>query len=193
MYFLKRYYGDLISLLSIDDIQNRLYELSNKISECSDNGGTVYVIGNGGSAATASHVSVDLTKNAKIRSMNFNEADLITCLSNDYCYEDWVTEALKLYSESDSDLIILISCSGASKNLINAAKWACEFDRSLVTLTGMISNNDLIMSNSGGLNLWVNSKSYNQIEIVHHAWLLSVVDLLIGNSEYPATPLGYKK
>ena len=68
----------------------------------------------------ASHVSVDLTKNAKIRSINFNESDLLTCLSNDYGYENWMSKALEFYS-TKGDLIVIISSSGESKNVISAA------------------------------------------------------------------------
>ena len=83
------------------------------------------IFGNGGSAAIASHVSVDLTKNANIRSVNFNEADLITCFSNDYGYERWVEKAIDFYAD-DKDVLILISSSGKSLNMINACKAARE-------------------------------------------------------------------
>ena len=56
-------------------------------------GKKVIIAGNGGSAAMASHVAVDFTKAAGIRAINFNEADLITCFSNDYGYEHWVAQA----------------------------------------------------------------------------------------------------
>ena len=59
----------------------------------------IMIFGNGGSAAIASHVSVDLTKNAKIRCVNYNEADLITCFANDYGYENWVKQALKFLND----------------------------------------------------------------------------------------------
>ena len=82
----------------------------------------IIFIGNGGSSAISSHISVDLSKNAKIRSINFNEADLITCLSNDYGHENWMEAALNIYCDKD-DLVVLISSSGRSLNIINAAKW----------------------------------------------------------------------
>ena len=66
------------------------------------------IFGNGGSAAIASHFSVDLTKTANIRSVNYNEADLITCFSNDYGYERWVEKAVDFYGDAN-DLIIVIS------------------------------------------------------------------------------------
>ena len=64
-----------------------------------DNQRKIIIIGNGGSAAMASHVSVDLTKNAGIKAINFNEADLLTCFANDYGYEHWVSQALKFYAD----------------------------------------------------------------------------------------------
>ena len=74
------------------------------------------IFGNGGSAAISSHVSIDLTKNAKIRTLNFNEADLITCFSNDFGYEKWVEKAVEYYHQKN-DILILISSSGESRNV----------------------------------------------------------------------------
>ena len=73
-------------------------------------------MGNGGSAAITSHVSVDLTKNAKIRSINFNESDLLTCLSNDYGYDKWMSKALEFYS-TKGDLIVIIQAQVSLKML----------------------------------------------------------------------------
>ena len=81
----------------------------------------VIIFGNGGSAAISSHVSVDLTKNAGIRSINFNEADLLTCFSNDYGYKKVFSKSLEFYADK-SDVVIIISASGRSKNLLEAAK-----------------------------------------------------------------------
>ena len=100
----------------------------------------VILVGNGGSAAMASHVSVDLTKMCKIRSVNFNEADLITCFSNDYGYENWVQKALSSYADK-GDLLICISSSGESKNIINGAKFAKKIGCKVVTLTGFDKKN----------------------------------------------------
>ena len=81
------------------------------------------IFGNGGSAAIASHFSVDLTKNAKIRCTNYNESDLLTCFSNDYGYEKWVEKSIDFFSDP-GDVVILISSSGRSKNMLNGAKSA---------------------------------------------------------------------
>ena len=139
----------------------------------------VIIVGNGGSAAMASHVSVDFTKAAKVRSINFNESDLITCFGNDYGYENWVKEALKAYADS-GDLIILISSSGKSPNIVNAALYCNEIGLDLITLSGFDNNNPL--KSLGKINLWADSDSYNIVEMAHHIWLLAIVDYIIDNS-----------
>ena len=101
-------YDNLVKVQTLwQDVQNR----SNK----------VIFLGNGGSAAMASYCAVDLTKNADIRAINFNEADLISCFANDYGFENWISKAIEFYADN-CDLVVLISSSGASINIINAAK-----------------------------------------------------------------------
>ena len=141
------------------------------------------IFGNGGSAAIASHFSVDITKNAKIRCTNYNESDLITCFSNDFGYERWIEKAIEYYGDK-GDALILISASGNSKNMINACKAAKKKKlKTIITLTGFDGNNRLYRL--GDINFKVNSKSYNLIENAHQIFLLSLVDLIIGKSEYP--------
>ena len=142
----------------------------------------VMIFGNGGSAAIASHVSVDLTKNAKIRCTNYNEADLITCFANDYGYERWIEKAVDFYADQN-DVLILISSSGTSKNMINACKSAKNKKISkIITLTG--HNKDNPLSKLGDINFWINSKAYNFVENTHQVWLLTICDLIIGKREY---------
>ena len=81
------------------------------------------IFGNGGSAAIASHFSVDLTKNAGLRCTNYNESDLLTCFSNDFGYERWVEKAVEFYGDQ-GDSLILISAGGNSPNMTNAAEHA---------------------------------------------------------------------
>ena len=94
------------------------------------------IFGNGGSAAIASHFSVDLTKNARVRCTNYNESDLLTCFSNDFGYERWVEKSIEYYGD-DGDNVILISVSGTSKNMVNAANYVKKNRfNSLITFTG---------------------------------------------------------
>ena len=115
--------------------------------------------------------------------MNYNESDLLTCFSNDFGYERWVEKCIEYYGD-ENDVVILISAGGNSENMINGAKKAKEmnFDK-IITLTGNDKNNKL--SKLGDVNFWIESKAYNLIENAHQALLLSLVDLIIGKSEYP--------
>ena len=139
-------------------------------------GKKVIVVGNGGSAAMASHVAVDFVKAANIRAINFNEADLITCFANDYGYENWVEKALEAYADL-GDLAILISSSGKSQNILNAAEKANEMGLSVITVSGFLADNPL--RKLGDLNLWVDSTEYNIVEMTHHVWLVAIIDYLI--------------
>lgn len=136
----------------------------------------IILVGNGGSAAMASHVAVDFSKAAGIRAINFNEADLITCLANDYGFENWITNALELYADP-GDLIILISSSGKSPNIVNAAQKAKSMGLPLITISGFLPDNPL--RKIGDLNLWVESSEYNIVEMTHHIWLVAIVDYII--------------
>ena len=183
--FLNNYFKNIAIFLnnSEKDI-NKLIQIQKIFKSTAKKRKKIIFCGNGGSAATSSHVAVDLTKNAKIRSINFNEADLITCFSNDYGYERWIEKAIDYYAEK-GDLLILISSSGKSPNMVKAAKF---FKKNkigkLVTFTGHKKSNAL--KKVGDLNFWINTKSYNLVENMHQFILLSVVDLIIGKSEYSA-------
>tara|TARA_B100000989_G_C19366426_1_gene395485 strand:+ start:68 stop:616 length:549 start_codon:yes stop_codon:yes gene_type:complete len=135
----------------------------------------VILVGNGGSAAMASHVSVDLTKQCNIRAINFNEADLITCFANDYGHNNWMKEAIKRYYDK-GDLVILISSSGNSKNHIVAGNYCRNKNINLITFTGFDGKNKL--NKLGKINFSLKSKNYNQIEMVHHIWLLLACDYI---------------
>ena len=143
------------------------------ITQVSANGGKIVLVGNGASAAIASHVAVDLTKASGVRAINFNEVDLITCFANDYGYEHWVEKALEFYADP-KDLVILISSSGMSLNVVNAALKAKKMGLSVITLSGFREDNSL--KKLGDINFWVDSSQYNIVETVHQAWLLAVVD-----------------
>ena len=139
-------------------------------------GNKIIIVGNGGSAAIASHVAVDFTKAAAIRAINFNEADLITCFANDYGYEHWLEKAFESYADP-GDLAILISSSGKSQNILNAALKANDMGLTVITVSGFLTDNSL--RKLGDLNLWVDSSEYNIVEMTHHVWLVAIIDYLI--------------
>ena len=182
--FLQSYLKDLSDLIKPnDELINKLFQVKNIFCETSKKEGKILIFGNGGSAAIASHVSVDLTKNANIRAVNFNESDLITCFSNDYGYEKWIEKTVDFYADKN-DTLVLISSSGKSKNMINAYRAAKRKKIKVISFTGHMKNNPL--SKVADLSLLINSKAYNFVENTHQIWLLTVCDLIIGKREYPA-------
>ena len=182
--FLDEYFDDFKNIINFNsnEIKKKLINLKKIFITTKKNRKKILIFGNGGSAAIASHFSVDLTKNAKIRCTNYNEPDLITCFSNDFGYERWVEMAIKYYGNK-GDVLIVISSSGKSKNMINAciAARKKKFSK-IITLTGHLVNNPV--KKLGDINLWVNSKAYNYVENIHQFWLLSLVDLVIGKKNY---------
>ena len=181
--FLKNYFTSLKKLLDNDKYLKDLISVKDILKATHSNGKKTMIFGNGGSAAIASHFSVDLTKNARVRCTNYNESDLLTCFSNDFGYERWVEKAIDFYGD-EGDSLILISAGGNSQNMINGANQARKKKiEKIITFTGNSEDNKL--KKLGDINFWVNSKAYNHIENVHQILLLSLVDLIIGKTEYP--------
>ena len=187
--FLTSYLNDFSDLIKLNrNIVDQLVEVSDLLKNVNAEGKKTLIFGNGGSAAISSHFSVDLTKNAGLRCVNFNEADLITCFSNDYGFERWMEKAVDFYGDT-GDLLIVISSSGSSENILNGVKAARNGKfRAVVTLSGFDKDNPLCQL--GDINLWVDSRAYNFVENIHQVWLLAIVDLIIGKAEYPANQDG---
>ncbi len=172
--YLSNYLQKISRLITKYD-EKSFFKIVKIIMETKKSKKKVILVGNGGSAAMASHVSVDLTKICKIRAINFNEADLLTCFSNDYGYERWVEKALSFYADK-GDLLICVSSSGESKNIVNGAKYAKKIGCKVITLTGFKKENKV--RKIGHVNLWLDSTNYNLVEMTHHTWLLSMIDFI---------------
>lgn len=182
--FLIEYFKKYQTLIFEDAIMEKIISMRDTLIEMKERGNKVIFIGNGGSAAISSHCAVDYTKQAGIRAVTFNESSLITCFANDYGYELWVGKAIEYYADT-GDVIVSISSSGKSPNIINAVRYAKEAKHIVITFTGFDQNN--LLNIYGDINFWVNSKAYNIIECTHQIWLLAVCDLIIGKAEYPAS------
>ena len=179
--FFIEYYEKYNTLIINESLEKNLLSFEELALKTKENDSKIIFAGNGASASISSHGAVDFSKQGKIRAITFNEANLITCLSNDYGYENWVSEAIKLYANT-GDLIVLISVSGESENLIKAAELSKEIGLTTITFTGRSKNNSL--SKLGDISFWVDSHAYNIVECIHMIWITSVIDKIIGSDTY---------
>lgn len=147
--------------ISLEDGMERAISiiLSNKIA-----GRKIIVIGNGGSAAIASHMQNDLCKSVGVRSIVFNEAPLLSALSNDLSYAEAFEVLVDLWAEN-GDTLIAISSSGQSENIIRAVDIARTKGCSVITLSGFKKDNPL--RTRGAVNFYVPADQYGFVELGH--------------------------
>lgn len=177
----KDYFEKYKNLAFNEDVYNQLNDFKQIALKVKNIDSKLIFAGNGASAAISAHAAVDFTKQAKVRGVTFNEADLITCYSNDYGYENWMSEAIKSYHKKN-DAVVLISVSGESPSIVNAAKTAKELGLAVITFTGRSSKNKL--KSIGDINFWVDSNAYNIVECIHMIWVTTVIDSIVGKAEY---------
>lgn len=133
----------------------------------------IMLVGNGGSAAIASHVQNDLCKAIGARAMVFNEPSLLTALTNDIDYASAFEYLVGLWAEPD-DLLLAISSSGRSPNILRAVKAAHDSGCTVATFSGFQPDNPL--RRLGDVNFYVSSCSYGIVELAHGALLHYVTD-----------------
>ncbi len=139
--------------------------------------GSVFVLGNGGSAAIAAHCQVDLINMLGVRAVSLQDSALLTCFSNDFGYEQAYGLLLQKLAQS-GDLLIVISSSGSSENLVQAVQAMEALGGAVLSLTGFDEDNPVRQLNMemGGLSLWLASAHYGEVETGHQLILHSLVD-----------------
>lgn len=170
----KRYYEKLWEVLnnveikdnmgknrSLDETIDEIVKILRKL-KIKDN--KVIFIGNGGSAAISNHQAIDYWKNGDIPAINFNNSSLLTCISNDYGYEFVFEKPINMFGKK-GDVLVAISSSGKSKNILNAVKAAKKKGLFVITMSGFSKNNPL--REMGNVNFYVPSNIYGLVEICH--------------------------
>lgn len=142
-----------------------------------DAGNKVMFVGNGGSAAIASHMAIDYSKNGGIRSLAFNDGAALTCLGNDLGYENVFAKQIDLHARP-GDLLVAISSSGRSANILNAVTAARSHAVDVLTLSGFGPDNGL--RRLGDVNLYVAASEYGFVEITHLTLCHALLDLAMG-------------
>lgn len=133
----------------------------------------VMMVGNGGSAGIASHMSVDYWKNGGVRATAFNDSSLLTCIANDLSYAEVFSKPIETFADK-GDIVFCISSSGNSKNILNAAEQAGKSGCTIITFSGFAKENPL--RKTGKLNFYVPSYSYGFVEIIHNLIIHTILD-----------------
>lgn len=133
----------------------------------------IYIVGNGGSAAIASHAAIDFWKNGKIPATAFNDSSLLTCIANDIGFEDVFAAPLEMFA-SKGDLVICISSSGNSADIVKACQAASLKGCRIITLSGFDAENKI--RPLGEYNFFVPTFSYGYAEIIHQYILHCILD-----------------
>jgi D-sedoheptulose 7-phosphate isomerase len=148
----------------INDILIKLREAGNKI----------YFLGNGASAAFANHMALDFSKNGKILSRSLSDSAMLTALSNDYSYENAMLEFLKIEGVTEDDLVITISSSGNSPNVVSVLKYCKEHNIKSLALSGLKHDNKSIAL--ANYSIYVPMKTYGIVECIHQIFLHLILD-----------------
>lgn len=145
-----------------------------KLKTINKEGGRIFFLGNGASAAFANHMALDFSKNGKIISRSLSDSAMLTALSNDYSYESAMTEFLKIELVCKKDMIITISSSGNSKNIVNALEYCNSNDIQTLALSGLKNNNKSIEFSEN--SIYVPMKTYGIVECAHQILLHLILD-----------------
>ena len=165
-----RYYlnnGEVAPCLLFEKVQKSLKKLKK-------NNKNIYFFGNGASAAFANHMALDFSKNGGILSKSLSDSAMLTALSNDYSYEKAMLEYLKIEGVSSDDLVITISSSGNSPNIINVLRHCKENNIKTLALSGLKTDNNSI--SLADYSLYVPMKTYGMVECIHQIFLHLILD-----------------
>ena len=157
----------------IVELENALIKIIGMLNLFRVNKNDLFIIGNGGSASVASHAVIDFVNVGKMRAHVMHESSVITCMANDYGYENCYSQQIPVFLDSNS-MLIAISSSGKSKNICNAVQVAKSAGATVVTFSGFYEKNPL--RSMGGFNFYLNSSDYGMVEIGHQFILHNLAD-----------------
>ncbi|MFH1441032.1 MAG: SIS domain-containing protein [Candidatus Omnitrophota bacterium] len=174
---------DLINSIEVTDKSGKIMDFYQGIElvclairKQSGLGGKVFFIGNGGSAAIASHMAIDFWKNIGIEAFSFSDSSLLTCVSNDFGYDYVFAKPIEFFA-CKKDILISISSSGKSKNILKAVAAAKVKGASVITLSGFSRNNPLRFK--GTCNFYVPASEYGLVEVGHQYICHYIADILM--------------
>lgn len=150
--------------------------LLSRFTEHKEKSSQVFFIGNGGSSAIASHMTADFMKNGGMNTYSLYDNAVTTCMGNDYGYEFIFSKPMEFLLR-EGDLVVAISSSGNSQNIVNAIEVAKQKQAEVITLTGFKPDNRV--KSMGGINVYVPCEKYGIVESIHNLILQQIVDLIM--------------
>lgn len=175
--------GELFLKTQVTDKNNKTIDFANALEESialianqTSNGNKVIFIGNGGSSSIASHQAIDFFKNGGMRAICFNDSSLLTCISNDFSYQQVFEKPIEMFAEK-GDVLVAISSSGKSENILRGVDAGKKNNCHIITMSGFKSDNPL--RNKGEINFYVPSNSYGHVEIAHLTLCHCMVDTIV--------------
>jgi D-sedoheptulose 7-phosphate isomerase len=173
--------GRVCSSVSVTDHEGQAFDLAagfdwigERARRAHSKGNKVILIGNGGSAAIASHEAIEFLKNGGVRALALNDGATLTAIANDLGYANVFAEQLRMHGQA-GDLLIAISSSGQSTNILKAVEVAREKKVDIATFSGFRPDN--LLRSRGDVNFYVDSNQYGFVEIAHHALVQAILDL----------------
>jgi len=139
-----------------------------------ENGNKIFFVGNGASSAFANHMALDFSKNGNILSRSLSDSAFLTALANDYSYENAMVEYLKIEGVKSDDLIITISSSGNSPNVISVLNFCKENNIKSLALSGLKNDNKSLAL--ADYSIYVPMKTYGMVECIHQIFLHLILD-----------------
>ncbi len=157
------------------DLESGFEKIARMVIACGKHRGKLMFIGNGASASISSHMAIDFWKHVGIKAIAFNDSAQLTCLSNDFGYEQVFAKPVEIFSNK-GDILIAISSSGSSINILRAVEAARSKGVRVITLSGFSKDNPL--RKTGDINFYVPADKYGHVEIMHHSICHYLLDII---------------
>jgi len=182
----KEYYNELAKLMASIKVTDKhgadiefchgVEMAGNLITAGTGAGNKLMFIGNGASASISSHMSTDFWKNGGMRAIAYNDSSLLTCISNDFGYKHVFEEPIKMFAD-EGDILVAISSSGKSENILRGVEAARLRKCGVITLSGFEGDNPL--SSLGDFNFYVPARDYGPVEVIHHSICHCILDVIM--------------
>ena len=186
---LKTYFNEIntnasnISITNINGIEideNLAYQdIYKKLNTLQVTSGVLHFIGNGASASIASHFGLDYFKAGEIRTNTFNDFSALTAYGNDISFDEVFAFPISRILK-EKDMLVAVSSSGNSPNIVRGLEAAKEQGSFLLTLSGMKSDNKI--RKMGDINMFFPEMDYGPTECAHTVMLHHILDTFVARN-----------